>query len=63
LVPSGPQQAMGYLLDFDYFTEQPTDDVRVESVMRRFDSYHDVLYAFFRWCVTENALIEFRRDR
>jgi uncharacterized protein (TIGR04255 family) len=60
MLPAGPKQTMGYLLDFDYFVEQPNDDVSVEAVMSRFDGYHEVLYAFFRWCVTEDALKEFR---
>lgn len=61
MLPAGPDQAMGYLLDFDYFIEQP-GDVGVESIMDRFDAYHQVLYSFFRWCVTDEALKEFRRD-
>jgi uncharacterized protein (TIGR04255 family) len=60
MVPMGPRAAMGYLLDFDYFSEEPADDVTVEAVVARFDRYHEFLYSFFRWCVTDEALKEFR---
>ena len=61
LVPAGPENKFGYLLDFDYFTQEQTDDTSVEPTMARFDRYHDAIYAFFRWCVTDEALEEFRR--
>lgn len=61
MLPAGPEHKMGYLLDFDYAIERPTD-VNVDEVMARFDSYHEVLYAFFRWCVTDEAIKEFRGD-
>ena len=60
LVPAGPQNKLGYLLDFDYFTQVQNDDTSVESLLKRFDCYHDKIYAFFRWCITEQALEEFR---
>ena len=60
LVPSGPENAPGYLLDFDYFTQEKDGDPSVDAIMRRFDRYHDVIYAFFRWCISERALEEFR---
>lgn len=60
LVPAGPENKFGYLLDFDYFTQEQTDDTSVEAVVTRFDRYHEVIYAFFRWCVTDKALEEFR---
>jgi uncharacterized protein (TIGR04255 family) len=60
LVPAGPENAPGYLLDFDYFTQEQGDDPSVEAIMGRFGRYHDVIYAFFRWCLTERALQEFR---
>lgn len=59
MMPAGPRQAMGYLLDFDYFIEQAIG-VDVDSITDRFNAYHGVLYSFFRWCVTEHALKEFR---
>jgi uncharacterized protein (TIGR04255 family) len=62
MLPLGPGGELGYLLDFDYFTEVPTDDASTEALLARFDSYHKAVYAFFRWCVTEGALSEFRRD-
>jgi uncharacterized protein (TIGR04255 family) len=58
---AGPENSIGYLLDFDYFTQEPTEDLEVESLMQRFDTFHELLYAFFRWCVTDEAIQEFRR--
>ena len=60
LVPLGPENAPGYLLDFDYFTQEKDDDPSLDAIMQRFDRYHDVIYAFFRWCISERALEEFR---
>ena len=33
LVPAGPENKLGYLLDFDYFTLEPTDEVYRCSVV------------------------------
>jgi len=60
IVPSGPEAKWGYLLDFDYFEQKEDLDVGVDAVLAKFDAFHDELYAFFRWCVTEKALEEFR---
>jgi uncharacterized protein (TIGR04255 family) len=60
LVQAGPENAWGYLLDFDYFTTEPSGDVSAESVLEQFDAFHDALHGFFRWCVTDEALSEFR---
>lgn len=61
MLPLGPEERMGYLLDFDYFIEEASDDTSVDAVIARFDRYHELLYSFFRWCVTDEALAEFRR--
>lgn len=60
ILPLGPDAHPGYLLDFDYFVEQADPDVTTSAVVARFDRYHDMLYRFFRWCVTDRALEEFR---
>lgn len=60
LVQAGPESKQGYLLDFDYFGREQREDPSVETVMSRFDRYHETIYNFFRWCVTEQALQEFR---
>jgi uncharacterized protein (TIGR04255 family) len=60
LVPAGPENKFGYLLDFDYFTQEQTGDTSTDAIMDRFDHYHETIYAFFRWCVTDQALEEFR---
>jgi uncharacterized protein (TIGR04255 family) len=62
LVPAGPDNTPGYLLDFDYFTEQHSGDVSLDALKTRFDSYHDACYALFRWCVTDHALERFRAN-
>jgi uncharacterized protein (TIGR04255 family) len=62
MLPLGPEGKLGYLLDFDYFTEQPSSDISVEAVVDRFGRYHELVYDFFRWCVTGEALARFRRD-
>jgi len=62
IIPTGPENVPGYLLDFDHFTDQPRDDVSTDAVMERFAGYHEQSYAFFRWCVTDEALEGFRGD-
>ncbi len=63
MLPLGPDATMGYLLDFDYFNEEPSDDTSLEAVMDRFTGYHEALYSLFRWCVTDAALEAFRGPR
>jgi len=63
ILPLGPAATPGYLLDFDYFTEEPDNDISLEAVMSRFDSYHAMVYDMFRWCVTDVALDGFRAER
>jgi uncharacterized protein (TIGR04255 family) len=60
LVPAGPENKLGYLLDFDHFTQAHNEDTSTDTLLARFDRYHQHVYAFFRWCVTERALEEFR---
>lgn len=62
MIRAGPEATTGYLLDFDYFNEEPNDDVAVEAVIRGFDRFHEFQYAFFRWCLTDQAIEEFRRE-
>lgn len=61
MIPAGPEGTKGYLLDFDYYNEDSTPETSVASVVERFDRFHDLQYAFFRWCVTEEAIEGFRR--
>lgn len=63
IAPAGPEGKPGYLLDFDYFTEEVSDVVSLDAVTERFDRYHELQYAFFRWCVTDTAVEEFRGVR
>lgn len=60
ITPAGPENRPGYLLDFDYFTDEPSEDASTETVMEKFAGYHERSYAFFRWCVTDEALERFR---
>lgn len=60
IVPAGPENRNGYLLDFDCFTDEPNQETTTEAVVARFDRYHEVLYSLFRWCVTDKALEGFR---
>lgn len=57
---AGPRQALGYLLDFDYFSQTLSNDLSVEEVLRSFDAFHGVIYPLFRWCVTNEAIDTFR---
>jgi uncharacterized protein (TIGR04255 family) len=61
IVQTGPQMNWGYLLDFDYFRQEQTDILATDDVLREFDVFPDEIYAFFRWCVTDEALEVFRR--
>lgn len=63
MLPLGPDAKMGYLLDFDYFNEEPSGDTSLDAVMDRFDGYHQEIYSLFRWCVTDEALEAFRASR
>jgi uncharacterized protein (TIGR04255 family) len=60
LAPAGPQSAKGYLLDFDAIHGEPLEPDDLDAMRRRFDESHELLYRFFRWCVTDRALEEFR---
>jgi uncharacterized protein (TIGR04255 family) len=61
LVRAGPERKAGYLLDFDYFTQEE-GELTVESVLGTFDRFHDVIYPLFRWCVTDAAISLFSRQ-
>ncbi len=61
IAQAGPENARGYLLDFDAIHGEPLDPDDAGMLMARFDESHEMLYRFFRWCVTDRALEEFRR--
>jgi uncharacterized protein (TIGR04255 family) len=48
-----------YLLDFDYFTENPSafDDKAIARTVKRF---HDVIERLFVWCVSDGYLAELK---
>lgn len=62
ITEAGPQNAKGFLLDFDSVHTIPVPAGDVDMLMSRFDESHERLYRFFRWCVTDRALEEFRDD-
>jgi len=59
IVRAGPQNELGYLLDYDYIDPTVTEEMSVTSVLERFDTFHDAVYRLFRWSVTELAQSEF----
>lgn len=61
ITQAGPANAKGYLLDFDAIQTEGIAPDDVDAVVARFDESHELLYRFFRWCVTDRALGEFRR--
>ena len=61
ILTAGPENRVGYLLDFDYFEQEESEDLTVKTILSRFDAFHDEIYALFRWCITDKALEEFRR--
>lgn len=62
ITEAGPQNAKGFLLDFDSIHTSPVSADEVDMLMARFDESHERLYRFFRWCITDKALEEFRND-
>lgn len=61
MVRAGPENAPGYLLDFDCFSQEPSEELDVETVLGLFDSFHDVIWRLFRFSVTDQAVEGFRR--
>ena len=59
IVQAGPEARWGYLLDFDYFQQEQSDEIGSEALIERFDCFHEEIYAFFRWCLAEKAVKEF----
>lgn len=62
VVPAGPTQQVGYVLDFDYFTRERSERMTTDVVLDLFSSYHAVIYKLFRWCVTSEALEYFGEE-
>ncbi len=60
LVRSGPENALGFMLDTDCFSQAPTDDVSTERVRQQFDGFHDEIHVLFHWAFTDEAKERFR---
>lgn len=45
-----------FLLDFDHYTEGKVDFAQINA---RIDSFHQIIYNAFRWCLQEGALEHF----
>ena len=61
IVALGPENVRGYLLDFDCVTQAPTDSAALDTLLSRFDAFHDLIWRLFRWSVTDEAIDAFRR--
>lgn len=61
LVQSGPDNALGFLMDTDCFTQVATEDIAVDDVLGRFDRFHDEIHVLFHWAATDEAKERFRR--
>lgn len=59
VVRAGPEARIGYLLDFDYVTQDRPDALGEKSVLEQFDAFHHLIYALFRWSVTAEAFESF----
>jgi uncharacterized protein (TIGR04255 family) len=46
-----------FLLDFDYFEE---GEIELTDLIERVDTYHNVVYRAFRWCVRDEKLEAFQ---
>jgi uncharacterized protein (TIGR04255 family) len=60
LARSGPESALGFLMDTDCLSQTPQEDVSVEAVLSRFDTFHDEIHVLFHWAVTDEAKERFR---
>ncbi len=61
LVRTGPENALGFLLDTDCFSPVVGQDISVDEVVGRFDRFHNEIHVLFHWAVTEEAKERFRR--
>lgn len=59
---TGPNQASGFLLDFDYFTQEQTTDLAAEVVLSRFDTFHEIVFDLFCWCLNGEYLSSLQGD-
>jgi uncharacterized protein (TIGR04255 family) len=60
IVALGPNNAPGYLLDFDCFTQSAPNGIDTDSMLARFDGFHDIIWRLFRWSLTDEAIEHFR---
>lgn len=62
IVALGANNAPGYLLDFDCFTQSAAGGIDTESMLSRFDGFHDIIWRLFRWSLTDEAIQHFRGE-
>ncbi|TMC47397.1 MAG: TIGR04255 family protein [Chloroflexi bacterium] len=60
LVRSGPENALGFLMDTDCLSQTPQDDVTTEAILKRFNDFHEEIHRLFHWCLTPEAIERFR---
>ena len=53
LAPWGESRELGFVLDFDCYSEGEID---LDGLVERCERYHDVIYNAFRWCIREGEL-------
>ena len=59
----GPNNAPGFLLDTDMFSQTPQEDTSVDFVMERFKAFHEEIHVFFNWATTPDARERFSSER
>lgn len=62
LTVAGPEAALGYLLDFDYVSQEAVSDLEVNPILVRFDAFHEVIFDLFCWCLTAEYLRHVRGE-
>lgn len=62
VVRAGPNEELGYVLDFDYFNQERSSQLETSVLLSTFDAYHDVIYRLFRWSITPRALAMFASE-
>jgi len=63
IVQGGPHAKLGYLLDFDYFTQERPDVLATKAVLEQFDRFHELIYPLFRWSFREEAFKSFEPEQ
>jgi len=60
VLTAAPKQGLFYLLDLDYYDEQPTDFN--PRPLDRIILYNEFLYRIFRWCIGDGEMFHYLRQ-